>query len=302
MQVSNQANSVYYPSYQRSVNTKRSAAYHSAQAVQRTDSVNPVNANQTERDEAAVKPPEDYQTFLREKINELYTKIRNGETETSYQIGAQSFTEKEWDAFLEKFDDVEKELQELMKEEQAKRAAEQTKREQAGAASDTTGLLTTESTSCTYPAANPKESDIRYITWYTEEGIFCRRAGQSEGYEWSIPFENRRQYDKVMEFIAQFSADWNMRFAAHENFWRDFLNDEINLDEFMKFMEGTNKGVPDYSMTIGDSMYIDKDKIQWAKYLNSFGNQFYTAEEFQKQQMELIASNASKKTKISSPR
>ena len=85
--------------------------------------------------------------------------------------------------------------------------------------------------------------------------------------------KNEEQYDKVMEFSGRFAPDWNMRFAAHKNFWTDFLSDEIDIDEFMKFMEGTNKGVPDYSITVGDSMYIDKSKMQWAEYLNPLGDQ-----------------------------
>lgn len=176
---------------------------------------------------------------------------------------------------------------------QEKKTAEQTSKEQTVTA-NAGSLLTTESTSCTYPTADPKEDDIRYITWYTEEGIFCRKAGQAEGYEWTVSFENKEQYDKVMEFVGQFPPDWNLRFAAHENFWTDFLNDEIDMDGFKKFLEGTNKGIPDYSITKGHLMYIDKEKIQWAKYLNPLGFKFYTAEEFLKQQTEIIAANRKK--------
>ena len=211
-----------------------------------------------------------YLDILQEKIQDLSEKIQNGETEPSYQIGAQSFTLKEWDEFLAKFDSAEEDIREL----------------------------TTESTTCTYPTADPKEDDIRYITWYTEEGIFCRKAGQTEGYEWTVPFENKEQYDKVMELIGRFPSDWNLRFAAHENFWTDFLNDEIDMDGFMKFMEGTDKGIPDYSVTKGDSMYIDKEKIQWAKYLNPLGIKIYTGEEFMKQQAEMIEANRAKLSKI----
>ena len=155
-------------------------------------------------------------------------------------------------------------------------------------------LLTTPSTSCVYEPANPDDNDNRYITWYTEEGIFCRKAGQTEGYEWTIPFENAEQYNKVIEFIEQFPSDWNMRFAAHENFWNDFLNNEIDMDGFMEFMNGTNKGVPDFSMKIGDSTYIDKNKVQWAKYTNPLGTRLYTAEEMQQMQREMIAANKRK--------
>ena len=239
----------------------------------------------------------DYAKILEEKINEIFAKIQNGDTEASYQIGSQSFTEKEWEEFLDKFDSVEEAIQELMKEEQARKEAEEAQKENVFT-NDASTLLTTESTSCVYETADPDDDDIRYITWYTEEGIFCRKAGQTEGYEWSITFENKEQYDKVMEFIGQFPSDWNMRFAAHENFWNDFLNDEIDMEGFMEFINGTNKGVPDYSVTMGDSMYIDTDKMQWAKYTNPLGTRFYTAEEMHQMQMEIIEANEAKLTKL----
>ena len=235
----------------------------------------------------------DYAKILEEKINKIFAKIQNGDTEASYQIGSQSFTEKEWEEFLDKFDSVEEAIQELMKEEQARKEAEEAQKENVFT-NDASTLLTTESTSCVYETADPDDDDIRYITWYTEEGIFCRKAGQTEGYEWSITFENKEQYDKVMEFIGQFPSDWNMRFAAHENFWNDFLNDEIDMEGFMEFINGTNKGVPDYSITAGDSMYIDTDKMQWAKYTNPLGARFYTSEEMHQMQVETIAANEEK--------
>lgn len=203
---------------------------------------------------------EKYAKLLKEKSEEIFTKIKNGETENSYQIGSQSFTEKEWDEFLSKFDSLEDAIRKLMEEEQEKRAAEELEKEKEG------DLLTADSTSCTYPAGQPDEEDIRYITWYTENGIFCRKVGQTEGYEWSISFENREQYEKVMSLIGQFPSDWNLRFAAHENFWRDFLDDKIDKDDFMDFMRGTSQGVPDFSITDGESVYVDMEKMKWAEY------------------------------------
>ena len=199
----------------------------------------------------------DYYEFIRVKIEELFVKIQNGDTESRYQIGSQSFTEKEWEEFLDRFDSLEEAIQELMKEEQERKEAEEAKKENV-VIDAVSILLTTESTSCVYETADPDDDDIRYITWYTEEGIFCRKAGQTVGYKWSIVFENKEQYNKVMEFIGQFPSDWNMRFAAHENFWNDFLNEEIDLDGFMEFIKGTNKGIPDFSITVGNSMYVDK--------------------------------------------
>ncbi len=147
-------------------------------------------------------------------------------------------------------------------------------------------LLTSESTTCMYETADPDDNDIHYITWYTEEGIFCRKAGQTEGYEWTIPFDNDKQYNKVIDFINQFPRDWNLRFAAHENFWRDFLDGTLDIEGFIEFMNGTNKGIPNFSVTVGDSMYIDKDKVQWAKYTNPLGVKFYSAYEMQQLHMK----------------
>lgn len=187
-----------------------------------------------------------------------------------------------------------------MREEHAKRAAEQLKKQQE-AAEEQSKLLLTESTSCVYPSADAKKEDDRYITWYTKEGISCRKMGKTAD-EWFVPFTDESQYEKVMEFIGQFPSDWNMRFAAHENFWTDFLNNEIDLEGFKEFMKGTDHGVPDYSVRTDDgSIYIDRDKIQWAKYLNSFGNHLYTGEEFRKMWEMEITANAAKLKKLVYP-
>ena len=162
-------------------------------------------------------------------------------------------------------------------------------------------MLISESTKCTYPASTPGQEDIMYITWYTEEGIFCRKAGQREGYEWSVYFENKEDYSRVMDFLGRFDREDNLRFAAHENFWQDFLKGEIDLDGFMDFYAGTDHGVPDYTVSRDGSMYIDREKIQWAKYMNSLGNRLYTREEMMQMQEELIEANKAKLTKLTDP-
>lgn len=72
----------------------------------------------------------DYQKFFEDKIHEMYVKLQNGETQTSFQIGSLSLTLKEWDEFLEKFDAVEEAIRELMRQEHEKRAEEQLKKQQ----------------------------------------------------------------------------------------------------------------------------------------------------------------------------
>lgn len=52
---------------------------------------------------------------------ELYYKIINGETERTFAIGAQEFTVREWDKFVERFDESEEFVKESMEEEIANR-------------------------------------------------------------------------------------------------------------------------------------------------------------------------------------
>lgn len=59
--------------------------------------------------------------FLRKKSEEILEKLRNGETEVSYQIGAESYTEKEWDKLLKKFDDIQEDVRRKMEERFQKR-------------------------------------------------------------------------------------------------------------------------------------------------------------------------------------
>ncbi|MBQ6887827.1 MAG: hypothetical protein IJN54_09980 [Lachnospiraceae bacterium] len=65
----------------------------------------------------------DYQKILSERKSEIYEKLKNGETEESFQIGGSSFTEKEWDKLLSEVDDITEEMREAMREEHQKRFA-----------------------------------------------------------------------------------------------------------------------------------------------------------------------------------
>ena len=90
----------------------------------------------------------------------------------------------------------------------------------------------------------------------------------------------------------RFPADANLRFAAHENFWKDFLAGEIDEDDFVHFFESTKDGVPDYTYTEGDSTYIDREKIKYAKYMNKPGAAtLMTAYEMRQQEEEVLWAN-----------
>ncbi|MBQ2902452.1 MAG: hypothetical protein IJE49_11505 [Agathobacter sp.] len=184
----------------------------------------------------------DYLSQIHKKIEEMQEKLDNDEVNESFQIGGQTFTVEEWDEFLKKFDSIQEAMEALMKERHTKMEEQQTNTEEVIDAT-TTEMIVSESTSCTYPIGSSNGEDVLHITWYTEEGIFCRKAGQTEGYEWSIPFENKEQYNKVMEFIGQLPKDSDWRFASQEGFWKDFLDDEIDMSSFIDSIKNTNKKV-----------------------------------------------------------
>lgn len=201
----------------------------------------------------------DYLSMIQQRRQELFEKIIKGETETKYQIGNQAFTEKEWDQLLEEFDAAQEDVKEAI-EERLQKQEEKALQEE----------LLARSVSCTYSGTDPEEQKFYEVT-YDAGGIRCTG---DEGCIWQIKFESREQYDKVNEFLQR--LDWltNMRFAAHENFWQDFMNDQIDLQDFEEFLRGTNNGVPDYSKVVGDSMYIDREKMKYASYMNPLG--FFT--------------------------
>lgn len=197
---------------------------------------------------------------ISEHKEELYRKLKNNDTEPRFQIGGQSLTVKEWNKLLKQFDEVQEEIKEAMQEEQAKRQKEVTTKVTEKATTSVTskdsaditkaagafGLeseesingqdenvidsLVSESTTCTYPA-EPGQPDQWYITCYTKDGISCKGP---DGYYWSLSFENKGDYDKVMAFLDRFAKDANLTFASQKGFWQDFLAGEIDEDAFVE--------------------------------------------------------------------
>lgn len=216
----------------------------------------------------------DYMKKVQEKIEEIYQKLISGDTEVSYQIGGESMTEKEWEMLLAKFDNIQEDISELAREEQ-----EQAVKNEKLYALDENGNVLYDNATATlkslisdismcYYSDNESEQTL-YITCYTEEGIFCRQQGQTEGFLWSIKYSESSQYEKVTNFLNNFNSGDNLRFASHENFWRDFLSGALDTQEFMGFWSTTNNGIPDYTRVVGDSTFIDYNKVKFAKYMNS---------------------------------
>lgn len=164
-------------------------------------------------------------------------------------------------------------------------------------------LLTDEITKCSYPTENSEQKHW-YITCYGQDGISCKEA-YYDGTRWvnkdlwSFSYTEKGQYEKVMAFLERFPQDGNLRFAAHENFWKDFLAGEIDEDEFVSFFETTKDGVPDYTYEKDGSTYIDREKVKFAKYMNNFSVQMYTREEMELILRGIIHENRKKLTPLS---
>lgn len=59
---------------------------------------------------------EEMMRFIGERKQEILTKVRKGETEVKIRIGAQEFTEKEWDKLIESFDEAEEDIRKKLRE------------------------------------------------------------------------------------------------------------------------------------------------------------------------------------------
>ena len=73
---------------------------------------------------------------IREKMQEIYDKLQNGDTETKFMIGNQEFSIKEWDSFLEKFDSVQDAIREALEEKIEKQTEERLEEEDLEKTSD----------------------------------------------------------------------------------------------------------------------------------------------------------------------
>lgn len=97
-----------------------------AEHISDGDKASNVSGGSTEDKETAL----DYWSVIREKIKEMSEKMQNGQTEPTYQIGAQSFTEKEWDKLMSDYDAMQDAVKELMRDRHEEREEKLEKQEQ----------------------------------------------------------------------------------------------------------------------------------------------------------------------------
>lgn len=209
-----------------------------------------------------------FSQMVQDKREDFYDKLRRGETEPSFRIGAGSYTEREWKKLIESFDKAQEALREEIEEAAKKVEKERKTKEEEIPDEWDIEMLFVDSTTCTYPSSDLEEEDVMYITVYTKDGIYCKKVGESQ-YEWCIKFEDDSQYQKVMEFLNSLEPAENLRFAANENFWKDFLDDKIDMEGFRNFLDTRVKdGIPDYLDWTEDSARINKEAARYAKYMN----------------------------------
>lgn len=185
-----------------------------------------------------------------EKMAEMARKVKDGTVEPTFQIGSMSYTMKEWEKLLEKFDAAEEALQaevEAQIEEAEKQAAEEALRRELEGKADTVetktaaALLTEEVTKSSFPTEDPRHKHW-FITAYGPDGISCKES-YFDGSKWvnrdcwGLSYSEEGQYEKVLAFLKRFPADANLRFASREGFWKEFLAGRIDEDAFVDSFE-----------------------------------------------------------------
>ena len=242
--------------------------------------------------------------MIRKHIDELMEKIEDGDTEPRFQLGARSYTIREWEDFLKKFDSVQDAIRQMTRaqiEERIKRETGSVEKQRPVQID----MILSDTVEANFPLQavdqNGNRMEDTYLIAFDREGIRCSRPG-SDTYEWEIRFTEDGQYEKVREFMDRAGelVD-NFLFASNENFWKDFLGGKVDVEKFQEFLSGTNNGIPDYGVTVNDSTYIDRDKAQWAKYMNSPGAKMYTAQEMAEMVAEEIRRNQAGLTKLTAP-
>lgn len=81
------------------------------------------------QEENLLKTTEEMMRFIRERKQEIIEKVRKGEIEVKIRVGAQEFTQKEWDKLIESFDEAEDDIRKKLRE-----AREQQRKAMAGRA------------------------------------------------------------------------------------------------------------------------------------------------------------------------
>ena len=130
--------------------------------------------------------------------------------------------------------------------------------------------------------------NIKYITAYTEQGISCKEISDvggkiSQRDLWSLSYDSPDCYEKVQEFLKSFSKDQNLTFAPQEKFWKDFMNDDFDIDGFRAYYDSTDNGKIDVEKALKEGRKLgDVLTEPYAEYIN---NTHFIGKVFTEQEM-----------------
>ena len=135
--------------------------------------------------------------------------------------------------------------------------------------------------------ATDMKPEISYITCFTSEGIICREAGMGENeYLWKLDFEDEQDYEKVMDLVNSFPEDWNLKFVPNEKFWKNYLSERIDKDDFVSNLnQYSDKGKMNYLIERDGNTYINREAAKYCNYMSNPKDRIYNLQEF----TELIA-------------
>ena len=103
---------------------------------------------------------------------------------------------------------------------------------------------------------------------------------------WKLDFEDEQDYEKVMDLVNSFPEDWNPKFAPNEKFWKDYLSERIDKDDFVSNLnQYSDKGKMNYLIERDGNTYINREAAKYCNYMNNPKDRIYNLQEF----TELIA-------------
>lgn len=239
-----------------------------------------------------------FRDLLIEHIAKMYEKLKNGDVNQEFSVGSLSLTLDEWDKLFEKFDDIAEDVREAIKEEieKLKEKDEAKALAKTDDSMDGAELISSEIRKTVFKEATDTEPELSYITCFTPEGIICKKAGMGENeYLWKIDYDDEQDYERVMSLLNSFPSDWDLRFTSNEKFWKDYLAERIDKDDFIsKMNQFSDKGKVNYLIEKDGNTYINEEIARYGNYMNSPEDRIYNLQEF----TELIVNELREKKEI----
>ena len=190
-------------------------------------------------------------------------------------------SEKEWDKLLDGVDDKIEDMKESVQEEAEKTREASERQENFDSSALLTARYTTfeqESTMTDPKTGQPITVRYTYRNYYTKEGIIAgksmydsREAGIKDTYSWKVEFNSEEDYERAMKFLDRIPEGDITKFLTREDFWQDFVNGDIDEDEFFEYYETLDHGKANFlKKDENGNTYVDKEMMS-GKFYKYFG-------------------------------